>query len=65
MHQLNGKDAPEIMIPVMEAYPRKGQPAKSLMAHIRFLQDPESNAMDRYLRTERSGLAESLDQLQS
>ena len=55
--------SPEIMIPVMEAHPYKNNPNK--YSAYRIPQDPESNAMDLYLRTERPGLAEALDYLQS
>ena len=55
--------SPEIMIPVMEASQRKGQPG--IYNQYKIIQDPESDAMERYLKTERPGLAEALDQLQS
>ena len=55
--------SPEIMIPVMEAHPYKKNPNK--FSQYRIPQDPESDAMDLYLRTERPGLAEALDHLQS
>ena len=61
--EIKRRHSPEIMIPVMEAHPRKGQPDKFNQYQIP--KDPESDAMDRYLRTERPGLAEALDQLQS
>ena len=61
--QIKQKYSPEIMIPVMEAFPRKGRPG--MFNQFQIPQDSSSDAIDKYLITERPGLGEALDFLQS
>lgn len=61
--QIKQQYSPEIMIPVMEAMPRRGHPG--MFNQYKIPQDRNSDAIDQYLRTERSGLREALELLQS
>lgn len=61
--EIKKKYSPEIMIPVMEAYPHKRR--SGVYSQYRIPSDKSSDAIDQYLRIERPGLAEALDYLQS